>query len=176
MEMLARNWWALALRGAVAILFGMACFLVPETALVALMLLFAVYLLVDGGFAIAAGIRAAEHHQRWAMLVAEGVLGILAGLAIAAFPGITLIYLVYVAAIWAILSGAALLAAALRLYRQHGEWMMLAGGALSVLWGVAVLVWPAAGVVAWAWWIGFYALMFGIVMLSLGFRLRRGVE
>jgi len=176
MELLARNWWALALRGVLAILFGLGCFLVPETALVALMLLFAAYLMVDGGFAVVAGIRAAGRHQRWGMLAAEGVLGLCAGAMIASFPGITLIYLIYVAGFWAILSGAALLAAAIRLYRLEGEWLMLAAGLLSLLWGMAVLVWPAAGVVVWAWWIGFYALLFGIVMLALGLRLRRGLE
>ena len=172
-DLLARNWWALALRGAVAIVFGIAALLVPETALVALVLLFAAYLLLDGILAIVAGFRAAERHQRWFALLAEGVIGIAAALFIAAYPEVYLLLFVYLAALWAIVSGVALLVAAFRLYRHEGEWMMLAAGALSILWGVLVLVWPAAGVVVWAWWIGAYALIFGVMMLSLAFRLRR---
>ena len=172
-ELLARNWWAIALRGAVAILFGIAALMMPETALVALVLLFAAYLLLDGVFAIIAGFRAAERHERWFWLLAEGVLGIAAALFIAAYPEVYLILFIYVAALWAIVSGVALLVAAFRLYRHEGEWMMLAAGILSIVWGVLVLIWPAAGVVVWAWWIGAYALIFGAMMLALAFRLRR---
>ena len=78
------------------------------------------------------------------------------------------------AAFWGIVSGVALLVAAMRLYRHQGEWMMAAAGVLSVVWGVLVLLFPMAGVVIWAWWIGAYALLFGAMMLSLAFRLRRG--
>ena len=172
-ERLARNWWAIAVRGAVAILFGLAALLVPETALVALVLLFAAYLLVDGVFAIIAGLRAAERHERWVALLAEGVIGIAAALLVAGYPELSLILFVYVAALWAIVSGVVLLIAAVRLYRHEGEWVMVAAGVLSVVWGVLVLIWPAAGVVVWAWWIGVYALIFGAMMLTLAFRLRR---
>lgn len=171
--LLTRNWWALALRGVVAILFGVAALFVPETALVALVLLFAAYLLVDGVFAIIAGFRAAERHERWFALLAEGVVGIAAALFIAVFPELSLILFIYVAALWAIVSGVALLVAAVRLYRRAGEWMMVAAGILSLVWGVLVLIWPAAGVVVWAWWIGAYALVFGAMMVALAFRLRR---
>src|ERR1700728_1735628 len=160
-QLLAKNWWVLALRGVVAIGIGIVAFLMPETALVGLVLLFAAYLLVDGVFAIVAGVRAAERHERWVALLAEGLLGIAAALFIATYPELSLIAFVYVGAVWAILSGAALLVAARRVYRHDGEWLMLAAGALSVLWGVLVLVWPAAGVVVWAWWIGIYALLVG---------------
>ena len=172
-DLLARNWWAIALRGAIAILVGIAAFLVPETALVALVLLFAAYLLVDGVFAIVAGFRAAARHERWLALLAEGVAGIAAALFIAGFPEVSLILFIYVAALWAVVSGAALLIAAVRLYRHAGEWMMAAAGVLSVAWGVLALIRPATGVVVWAWWIAAYALVFGAMMLTLAFRLRR---
>jgi uncharacterized membrane protein HdeD (DUF308 family) len=172
-ELLARNWWALALRGAVAMAIGAIAFTMPETALVGLVLLFAAYLLLDGGFAIVAGLRAAERHQRWFALMVEGAVGIAAALLIAALPELSLLLFIYVGAVWAIVSGAALLVAARRVYRHDGEWLMLAAGLVSILWGVLVLIWPAAGVVVWAWWIGAYALVFGATMLTLAFRLRR---
>jgi uncharacterized membrane protein HdeD (DUF308 family) len=174
-ELLARNWWAFALRGAVAVAIGVVALAMPETALVGLVLLFAAYLLLDGVFAIVAGFRAAERHQRWFALMAEGVVGIAAGLLIATLPELSLLLFIYVGAAWAIVTGVTLLFAAQRVYRHNGEWLMLAAGILSILWGVMVLIWPAAGVVVWAWWIGAYALIFGAIMLALAFRLRQGV-
>ena len=170
---LARNWWALALRGVAAILFGLIAFAFPGMALTVLILLFAFYLLIDGIFAIIAGVRAAERHERWGMLIAEGVLDIAAGVIIVLWPGLSLLAFIYLTAFWAIITGAALLATAFRLHREHGEWLLLLSGALSLLWGIVVLFWPIAGLLVWAWWIGAYALMFGILMVIFAFRLRR---
>jgi uncharacterized membrane protein HdeD (DUF308 family) len=172
--MLARNWWALALRGVAAILFGLATFAFPGMALALLVLLFAAYLIVDGIFAIVAGVRAAEHQQRWGGLIAEGVLDIAAGAVIALWPGLSLLFFIYFAAFWAIVSGVALLAAAIRLHREHGEWLLWLSGVISVVWGALVLFFPIAGVIAWAFWIGAYALIFGVVMVMLAFRLKGG--
>jgi uncharacterized membrane protein HdeD (DUF308 family) len=152
-----RSRWVLALRGAAAILFGLAAFLVPESALVGLVLLFAAYLVIDGIFAVLAG------------FVIEGVLGLAAGIVIALWPALSLLFFIKIAALWAILSGAALLWAA------RGRGLMLVGGVLSLLWGLLVLFEPMAGVVVWAWWIGVYALAFGVVMLAAAYRLGRSV-
>jgi uncharacterized membrane protein HdeD (DUF308 family) len=152
-----RSRWVLALRGGAAILFGLAAFLVPESALVALVLLFAAYLVIDGIFAVLAG------------LVIEGGLGLAAGIVMALWPALSLLFFIKIAALWAILSGVALLWAA----RRRG--LMLVGGVLSLLWGLLVLFEPMAGVVVWAWWIGAYALAFGVVMLAAAYRLGRRV-
>ena len=170
---LARNWWALALRGAAAVIFGLIAFALPGVTLTVLVLFFAAYLLVDGVFALIAGLRAAEHHERWGALALEGVLDIIAGVLVVMWPGLTLVVFVYMAAFWALVSGIALLFAAFRLHRQHGEWMMILSGLLSIAWGILVALFPIAGILVWAWWIGAYALIFGIAMLVLAFRLRR---
>ena len=172
-EVLMRNWWALALRGAAAIVFGVFALLWPGVTLWVLVLFFAAYMLVDGIFAIIAGLRAAEHHERWWLLVAEGVLDLAAGLVAFAWPSIAILAFIYLTAFWAILSGLALLAAALRLHRSHGEGLLVAAGLLSLLWGIIVIAWPIAGEVAMAWWIGAYALVFGALMLTFALRLRR---
>jgi uncharacterized membrane protein HdeD (DUF308 family) len=85
----------------------------------------------------------------------------------------TLLVFIYMAAFWAIVSGIALLVAAFRLHRQHGEWLLILAGVLSVVWGALVVLFPIAGILVWAWWIGAYALVFGIAMLVVAFRLRR---
>jgi uncharacterized membrane protein HdeD (DUF308 family) len=172
-NVLARNWWALAVRGVAAVLFGVIAFALPGVTLTVLVLFFAAYLLVDGIFALVAGLRAAEHHERWGGLVAEGVLDLVAGVLVVMWPGMTLLLFIYLAAFWAIVSGIALLVAAFRLHRQHGEWLLILAGVLSVVWGVLVVLFPIAGILVWAWWIGAYALVFGIAMLVAAFRLRR---
>ena len=171
-ENLLRNWWALALRGVAALLFGILAFGWPGITLTVLVWIFAAYMLADGVFAILAGLRAAQRHGRWWPLALEGVLDLLAGAVAFLWPGIALLTFIYIAAIWAILSGIALLAAAVRL-RAHGEGMLLFAGLLSLAWGVVVIFWPIAGELALAWWIGAYALLFGALMLVLALRLRR---
>lgn len=171
-DILARNWWALALRGVVAIVIGLVAFLWPGITLAALVLLFAAYMLVDGVFAIIAGVRAAAHHERWWPFVIEGILDLAAGAIAALWPGIALLTFIYLAGFWAIFSGVALLAAAMRL-RAHGEWFLVLSGIVSLLWGVVVIFWPIAGEIALAWWIGAYAIIFGVFMLSFALRMRR---
>jgi uncharacterized membrane protein HdeD (DUF308 family) len=171
-NILAKNWWALALRGVVAILFALTAFAMPGLTLTILVYFFAAYLLVDGIFALIAGLRAAERHERWGMLAVEGVVNIAAGVIIVMWPGLTLLYFIYLAGFWAIISGVTLLIDAFRLHRQHGEWLMILAGVASVVWGALVVLFPVAGILVWAWWIAAYALIFGIAMLILAFRLK----
>ena len=172
-DILMRNWWALAVRAVAAIIFGIFAILWPGVTLKVLVLVFAAYMLVDGVFGIIAGWRAAERNERWWLLVTEGALDLIVGLIAFVWPAIALLAFVYLVAFWAILSGIALLAAGLRLHRSNGEGLLILSGDLSLLWGIIVIAWPVAGQVAMAWWIGAYALLFGIFMLSFALRLRR---
>jgi len=170
---LARNWWAIALRGVFAILFGLAALLMPVATLAALALLFAAYMAADGILAIIAALRAARRHERWGWLVFEGIADLIAGAVAFFWPLLTVLAFVLLMGAWAIVSGALLTAAAFRLHAVHGRWLMLLGGAISLLWGVLVILWPLAGAVALTWWMAAYALLFGIALLVLAFRLRR---
>ena len=168
---LARHWWVIALRGLVAVLFGILAFAWPGMTLAALVLLFGAYALVDGVLGIVAALRG-ESEQRWAMLI-EGVVGVLAGLAAFAWPDLTALVLLYIIAFWAILTGALEIFAAIRLRQViDNEWALILGGALSVLFGVILVVAPGAGALAVVWLIGAYALVFGVVLLALSWRLR----
>ena len=169
---LVGNWWALALRGALAILFALVAFVLPLVTAAALVLVFAAYALIDGVFALIAGLRAARHHGRSAPLLIEGVLNIALAIVIFLWPGPALIALVYVIAIWAVVTGALLIAAGIALIRHSGEWLLILGGIVSILLGVVLFVAPGAGVVAIAWWLGIYALLFGIALLATAFRIR----
>src|SRR5260221_1924510 len=110
---LLQNWWALALRGVLAIALGVVALLMPGIRLAALVLLFAAYMLVDGIFAVIAGIRAAERHERWWPLVLEGVADLLFAVVIAAWPEVSVIALVYLMGAWAVVTGMLMIIAAI---------------------------------------------------------------
>ena len=170
LDSLARNWWALALRGLVAVLFGLLTFFLPGITLVTLVLLFGAYALVDGVFNVIAFFRLASHH--WAFLI-EGVIGIIAGIVTFAWPAITALVLLYVIAFWAIFTGVFEIIAGIRLRKAiTNEWLLIAMGVLSLLFGVLIVFAPGAGALAIILWIGAYALVFGIFLLALAFRLR----
>jgi uncharacterized membrane protein HdeD (DUF308 family) len=169
---LARNWWAVALRGVFAILFGIVALLMPGVTLAALVLLFAAYMLVDGIFTIVAAVRAARRHERWGWLVLEGIADLAAGAIALLWPLITVVAFIYLLAAWAIVSGALMTAAAFRLHILHGRGWMLFGGVVSLIWGVLLIVWPLTGALVLTWWLAAYALFFGGALLVLAFRLR----
>lgn len=174
---LARNWWALVLRGVFAVLFGIAAFIWPGITLVVLVFLFGAYVLVDGVFAVIAGLRARGDEERWWALLVEGLAGIAAGIIAFVWPGITALVLLYLIAAWAIITGVFEIVTAVRLREEiEGEWLMGLAGLLSVLFGIALFLFPGSGAVAVVWLIGSYAILFGIVLVALGLRLRRYAE
>jgi len=166
------NWWALALRGIVAILFAIIAFLWPGITATALVLLFGVYALIDGIFTLVAALRAAQHHGRSGPLLLEAILDILIAIVVFAWPGAALVALIYLIALWAVLTGIALTAAGLALNRLSGEWLLVVSGLMSILLGIVLFMQPGAGVVALSWWLGVYALLFGIALVSAAFRIR----
>lgn len=170
--LLARNWWAMALRGAFAILFGLAAVVLPFTTIEALVLLFAAYMLVDGVFAIVAGIRAAARHERWGLLILEGIVDLVAGAAALALPGLTILIAVTLLGIWSVVTGALMLAAAWRLHGGYGRWLLALSGLVSIGWGVLLWLSPVTGALVLTWWLGGYALVFGVLLLALAFHLR----
>jgi uncharacterized membrane protein HdeD (DUF308 family) len=167
---LATNWWALALRGLAAVVFGLLTFFLPGITLVTLVLLFGAYALIDGVFNVVAFFRVASHH--WALLL-EGVIGIIAGVLTFAWPAITALALLYVIAFWAILTGILEIVAGIRLRKViANEWLLLVMGVLSLIFGLLILFAPGAGALVIVLWIGGYALVFGLFLLALAFRLR----
>jgi uncharacterized membrane protein HdeD (DUF308 family) len=172
-DTLARNWWLIALRGLAGILFGIITFVAPGITLAALVLLFGAYAFVDGVLAIVSTVRRRGTSERWGMLLLEGVVGVAAGLVTLFWPGITALTLLYVIAFWALLTGVLEVAAAIRLRKvMTGEWLLALSGVASIVFGVAVAFFPAAGALALVIWIGAYMLVFGALLVALGFRLR----
>jgi uncharacterized membrane protein HdeD (DUF308 family) len=170
---LARNWWSLVVRGLLGILIGLITFVWPAITLTALVFLFAGYALVDGAVNLAGAIHAAQAHERWGTLLIEGFLGIVAAVITVFWPAITALSLALVIAAWAILTGIAEVVAAVKLRKYiSGEWLLAMAGIASVIFGVLVAAVPLAGALVIAIWFGAYALLFGIMLVALGFRLR----
>ena len=168
---LSGNWWALALRGLAAALFSLLALIWPGVSLAVLILLFGAYALVDGVFGIAAAIRSSSG-RRW-LLLAEGVIGLLAGLVAFVWPDLTALALLYVIAFWAIFTGILKIATAISLRREiRNEWLLILSGVLSVLFGLLLAASPAAGLLALVWLIGVYALVIGGLLIALAFRVR----
>jgi uncharacterized membrane protein HdeD (DUF308 family) len=172
-KILTRNWWLYALRGLVAVIFGILALTRPEQALQALVLVFGAYALVDGIFAAIAGIALYKTFERWWAVLLEGVVGIVIGLLTIFWPNITALVLVYFIAAWAVITGIFEIVAAIQLRRViTGEWMLILGGLLSILFGVLLFVYPSVGAVSMIWVIGIYTVIFGISEIIFAFRLR----
>jgi uncharacterized membrane protein HdeD (DUF308 family) len=170
---LSRNWWLILLRGICAIVFGVLAFALPGLALVTLVLLYGAYALVDGVFALAAAIMGGAPTPRW-WLAIVGLLGIVAGLLTLLLPGITALVLLFFIAFWAIAIGVMEIVGAIRLRKEiDNEWWLVASGVISVLFGLILVVQPGAGALGLIFVIGFYAILHGVLLISLALRLRR---
>jgi uncharacterized membrane protein HdeD (DUF308 family) len=173
---LARNWWSVALRGAAAVIFGLCVLVLPRSALASFVLLFAAYLAADGAFAIVAGARAARRGERWRTLILEGFTNLMVAGTLLIWYAITIIPLLHLASVWAIVTGALMLAAARRLLVSHGRWLLTLAGALSASWGALLSVVgpsPTAGSRELELWLVAYAFLFGVALLALAGTLYR---
>lgn len=170
---LARNWWALILRGLVAVLFGLAAIVLPGLTIEVLVLFFGVYAFVDGVFAVVAAFNHRDTHDRWWVLLLEGIVGILVGIIALLRPGLTVLAVLYFVAAWGILTGVLEIVAAFRLRRElEGEWLLGASGVLSILFGLLVGVFPGAAALVLIWLVAAYAIFFGALLITLGLRVQ----
>lgn len=167
-----RNWWVVLLRGITGVLFGVCTLFAPGISLVVLVLLFGAYAFTDGILALVTAVRGAGM-DRWWVLVFQGLCGIGAAAVALAWPGITVVALVYVVAAWAFLTGGLEVAAAIRLRRvlEHG-WLFVLSGVLSFALGLMLAVAPVTGALVLVLWIGAYALISGVLLTMLAFRLQ----
>jgi uncharacterized membrane protein HdeD (DUF308 family) len=171
LDLVARPWWVLAVRGVAAVVFGLLALALPGITLYMLVLLFGAYALIDGVLAIGSAIRSGGRHLWY--LLAEGVVGILAGIAAFAWPGLTAFVLLVIIAAWAIVTGLLEVISAVRLRNViHHEWAWIISGVLSLLFGVLLLARPAEGALAVVWLIGLYAILFGLAMFGLAWEIR----
>ena len=172
-DVLARNWGWVALRGVAALLFGLLTLFNPVITLATLVLLFGAYALVDGVFAVASAVANRRGEPHWVSLLVSGIIGIALGVLTFLWPQITGLILLYFVALWAVIIGVSQIVAGIRLRKLiTGEWLLILAGVLSLVFGLMLFVSPGAGALAIALWIGAYAAVFGIVLIALALRLR----
>src|SRR3979411_1646755 len=169
---LAQNWWLFTLRGVLGIIFGCIALIFPGPTMLSLVILFSAYMLVDGAAGIISAVRALRQQERWGVVVFEGLLNIAVGIVAFLWPGITVIAFVLLVAAWAIVSGALMTAAGFRLKIDHGRWWLILGGLLSLAYGALLFITPLIGAIVLTWWLGAYALAFGIALVIFSFKLR----
>jgi uncharacterized membrane protein HdeD (DUF308 family) len=171
---LAKKWWLLALRGLLAVIFGVVALIWSQATLSALVLLFGAFVLVDGIFNIASAIARGRQATPVWWLVMQGLFGIAIGVVTFFWPGVTALALLYLIAGWALITGIIEIATAIQLRKElEGEWLLGLGGLLSVLFGLLMVIWPTSGATALVWMIGIYAILFGVILIGLGLRLRK---
>jgi uncharacterized membrane protein HdeD (DUF308 family) len=170
---LARNWWLILLRGICAVIFGLLTFAWPGVTLAVLVLFYGAFAFADGVLALVAAVMGGQPAPRW-WLAIVGVLGLAAGLITLVMPGITALILLYCIAFWAIAIGVMQIFGAIRLRKEiDNEWMLIASGILSIVFGIVLLVAPGAGALGLLFVIGVYAVIHGIMLITLAMRLRR---
>ncbi len=170
---LAQNWWAIVLRGVCAVLFGVGAFAWPGITLAVLVLLYGAYALVEGVLAVAWALVGRQAGPfPWGVLLA-GLAGVAVGVVTFLYPGLTGLALLYLIAAWAIIRGIFEIIAAFHLRKEiENEWLLALSGLLSLALGVVLVVAPGAGALAVLWWIGGFAIVFGVLTIMLGFRLK----
>jgi uncharacterized membrane protein HdeD (DUF308 family) len=176
-ELFRHNWWVLALRGLAAVLFGVLAFIWPGITIFTLVLLFGAYALVNGILALVISFKGPRRIRRFGSLIFGGLISVAAGVIAFIWPGMTAFSLVIVIAAWAIVNGVAEIVAAIRLRKEiSGEWLLVVAGIASILFGIVLFLNPFIGALVLVWWIGGFTFAFGILLIVLGFRMRRAAE
>jgi uncharacterized membrane protein HdeD (DUF308 family) len=173
LETLRRHWWVPVLRGIAAILFGVIAFAYPGLTLAVLVIFFGAWVLVDGIFRVVGALAGHSSDPDWGFHLIVGIVGIIIGVLTFRAPQITaLALLIYIAA-WALMIGASEIALAIKLRREiRGEWFLILMGLASIVFAVLLLWNPAPGALALIWLIGWYAIVFGLLAIFFGFKLR----
>ena len=169
-----RHWWAVALRGVLAILFGLVALFWPRLTVEVLVIFFGAFALVGGMFEVVVALGDRGVHGRWEVLLVEGLAGVAIGLITFFWPGITALVLLFLIAMWAIVTGILEITVAAWVYKAMGnEWMLLLGGIASVFFGVLLALLPGVSLLALTWLVGIYAIVFGVLQLAMAVQWRR---
>ena len=172
-----RAWIWSIVRGALMIVFGILALVWPLGTAVALAIFVGIFALVDGVIDIIDAIRF-RGSPGVGLRVFLGIVSLVFGALLLFWPHISLGVLVIFVAIWSILIGALQIIANVSLRTQSGRswvWGVIAG-AIGVIFGIVVLIWPKAGVVTLIWLIGIWAIVFGIMLIVLGIQLRKAAQ
>jgi uncharacterized membrane protein HdeD (DUF308 family) len=160
--------WPTIIRGLLAILFGVIAIARPQATALALVILFAVWAIMDGGFDLFVAVQRGRAGARWGWFLFEGLVSIAAGVLALVYPGVTILVLTILVAARALVMGAIMLTSAFTSKGSPHRWLYGLTGVVSVLFGFMLLLHPVVGALALVWTIGIYAIIFGVTLIALG--------
>ncbi len=176
-RMLGRNWWLVALRGVLALIFGLLALVWPGITLLVLLIFFGAYSLVDGATGVVRAIRSRKSFSRWWLMLLGGLAGIVVGIVTFVWPSLTAQALLILIGVWAVLLGILEIWAGIEARKAVAEhWWVIISGVIGVIFGVLLLALPVAGALAIVWLIGLFAILEGITFVWAGFMLRGAVK
>lgn len=168
------KWWLYLLRGILALIFGVIILVWPGATVFVLIILFGCYALVEGLFTVGYSIAKATRHEKFFWLLMLGFLGIIVGLAVLLRPGVGALAVLVVIAIWLVVRGFLVLISAFEMTGSAGvRWMVGITGALSLILGILMLVFPISGVFGIILVIAIYSLVAGIFLCISSFYIKR---
>lgn len=174
---MSKYWWVLLLRGIAAVVFGILAISMPGLTLFMLVITFGIYTIFDGVLEVWNGFTNREKHDRWWVDILIGLAGVIAGILIMSLPGVTATVAIYFIAAWMLVTGVLQIITAIRVRKEiSNEWLLIISGALSAIIGLYFFAFPGDGAVSLVWVIGIYAIMFGILLVVMAFRARKGFE
>ena len=175
LRMLTKSWWVVVLRGALLVLFSILLFVNPGLTALTLAVWFAAFLIMDGIFTLIAAISNwSASEDRW-FILADGALSLILGILLIRAPEVTLLFISLTFAFWFIFSGVARVAMGVQLRKEiEGEGWMILGGALSIIFGLFLFAQPGLSLSTLMMFMGIFAMIAGIALLVIGFKLRKG--
>jgi len=169
---LHQNWWLVLLQGVLSVVLGVLALAWPGVTLGALILLWGLFALLNGVGDVFGALGTASSHRSWGWQLAGGLVGILAGLAILRWPGLSALFVLYLVAIWALMMGIVRLVGAIADHEALPHaWLVALAGVVSVLFGIAMFAWPGVGLLTLVYLVGSYAIVYGVITCVLAFRL-----
>jgi len=173
LELLSRYWWAFVLRGIFAIIFGLLAWIWPAITLPVIVIFFGAYAFVDGILLVINALGGWHREQHHWLLLLEGLVGVGIGIITFINPAVTAIALLFYIAVWSIATGVLEISSAIQLRKEvRGEGWMVLSGIASIVFGLLLMIFPGAGALGVIWLIAAYAIVFGVMLIGLGFKVK----
>lgn len=168
-------WWPFVLGGLALLAAGIVAIIWPDITLAVLVILWGAVILVDGVFAVLAGLFSRASSALRFFLLLTGVISIMIGLCILVWPGITALVVLYIIGAWAIIAGVMKVLTAMFWpeERKEDRWLLILSGLIAITFGALIIAWPATGALAIVWLMAIFAIVFGLTLVGTGFSVRR---
>lgn len=173
LKRLTDNWWLFLIQGIASIIFGILALVWPGETLAVLIAILGWFVLINGALGVIFAIASATSSRPWGWRLTYGILGVLVGLLILRWPGLTALTILFFIGFWAIMVGLTEIVGSIADRNEISHaWLLALEGIVSLLFGIAMIVWPGVGLLTVALLVGIYALIHGLLYCAVAFRVR----